>query len=229
MTSELQRISTAEAVVNHFKELISTGTLKPGDALPSERALQAELGISRFALREGLARLSALGLITCAQGRASTVNGGVDRRRLGDAFTALAAEAPERWSEELFAARRLIEVEAAGLAAEERSAAQLAALRALADQLAGSLEDGEAYARIDLRFHHALVEAAGNRFLDAIHGLLQDQLQAVVVRTVARRGHRTASLEGHRRILAAVAAGDAAGARAAMTAHLDACHSAYRA
>jgi len=52
---KLSRVSTAEAAVNFFKEEIEEGRLTTGDKLPSERALQHQLGISRFSLREGLA------------------------------------------------------------------------------------------------------------------------------------------------------------------------------
>lgn len=219
-------MSTAEAVVAHFRSLIASGELKPGASLPSERMLQAELGISRFALREGLARLSALGLITCTQGKSSMVSGDVDHRRLGDCFTALTAS-PGRWTDELFATRRLIEVESAGRAAAARNAAQLRTLNGMVDGLTAMVDDGTAYARLDVAFHHAIVEVAGNRFLIAIHNLLQDQLDEVVKRTVDQRRHRTVSLAGHARILAAISARNQAAASAAMAAHLDACSSAY--
>jgi DNA-binding FadR family transcriptional regulator len=48
-------VSTAEATVNYFKEEIEEELLTTGDKLPSEQALQHQLGISRFSLREGLA------------------------------------------------------------------------------------------------------------------------------------------------------------------------------
>jgi DNA-binding transcriptional MocR family regulator len=68
-TVRLSKISTADAVVNHLKKQIEDGLLKPGGKLPSERLLQQELSVSRFTLREALARLSALGIIKTIQKR----------------------------------------------------------------------------------------------------------------------------------------------------------------
>jgi GntR family transcriptional regulator, transcriptional repressor for pyruvate dehydrogenase complex len=64
----LSKISTADAVVNYIKERIEGGVFKPGEKLPSERLLQKELAVSRFTLREALARLSALGIIKTQPG-----------------------------------------------------------------------------------------------------------------------------------------------------------------
>ena len=75
MTDKLIKISTAEAVVNYFTEQIKSGRLLPGDKLPSERKLQALFGVSRFSLREGMARLNALGLVRVSQGKGAFVNG----------------------------------------------------------------------------------------------------------------------------------------------------------
>ena len=52
---KLSCVSTAEATVNYFKEEIEEELLTTGDKLPSEQALQHQLGIIRFSLREGLA------------------------------------------------------------------------------------------------------------------------------------------------------------------------------
>ena len=54
------KISPSQLVVEYIKEQITSGMLKAGDRLPSERKLQEMMGVSRFALREGLARLTFL-------------------------------------------------------------------------------------------------------------------------------------------------------------------------
>lgn len=221
------RISTAEAVVNYFKERIASGELRPGDRLPSERVLQDSLGISRFALREGMARLNALGIVTSAQGKASVVNSDVDPRSLSDVFVPLAAGDRDKYLEDLFASRQLLEVECAGLAARRRGAGQLETMGELVESLAATLGDGTAYARLDYTLHHAIVEAADNVFLEKIHALLHDQLQPVIRKSVDDRAHRRESMEWHRRIVEAIAAGDEAAARAHMTSHLGACRLAY--
>ena len=64
----IQPMSKAEAIVQHLVGRIRAGEFGPGDRLPSERHLQRELGVGRLSLREGLARLSALGIIRVDHG-----------------------------------------------------------------------------------------------------------------------------------------------------------------
>ena len=226
MTS-LVRISTAEAVVNHFKDRLSSGTLRPGDRLPSERILQEELGISRFALREGLARLNALGIISSTQGRASIINGEVNARSLGDVFIPQASGDRCQYQDDLFATRRLLEVECAGLAAARCDRDQAARLQFLLQELATAIDDGPAYAQHDQNLHHAIVVVAGNRFLERIHAVLQDQLQPLIHHSVGQPSHRRISMAGHRALLRAIVAGNVVAARKHMTSHLAACRTAY--
>ena len=74
----------AEAVFRHLKDRIRNGELQPGDSLPSERELQAELGVSRISLREGLARLSALGLVEVSHGKGTIVSRAVSLQSVED-------------------------------------------------------------------------------------------------------------------------------------------------
>ena len=83
MINKLQKFTTAEAIVNYFKKEIESGRLKPDDKLPSERMLQEEFGISRFSLREGLARLSALGIIRIIHGKGAFINSEINNASLG--------------------------------------------------------------------------------------------------------------------------------------------------
>ncbi len=53
----------SDVVSDQIKQLISDGTLMPGDRLPAERDLAMQLGVSRPSLREALIRLEADGYI----------------------------------------------------------------------------------------------------------------------------------------------------------------------
>ena len=53
---KIKKVSTVNATAEYLKKQIEAGRLKPGEQLPSERTLQEELGVSRFTLREALAR-----------------------------------------------------------------------------------------------------------------------------------------------------------------------------
>jgi len=228
MASPLQRVSTAEAVVRYFTDRIRSGQLKAGDALPSERALQAELGVSRFALREGLARLNALGIITSAQGKASVINSEVSRLSLESAFLPMEARDAAKYAEDLFFSRTLIERATCQLAARNRTRKDVKRLGAILDEMDEVIADHDAFTELDLRFHRGVVETGGNVFLKKIHELLQAQLIEAIARSTQTRAHRTRSATWHRAILKKIEEGDAEGAAEAMSGHLSACKVAYR-
>jgi DNA-binding FadR family transcriptional regulator len=123
--------------------------------------------------------------------------------------------------------RRILEIEAAGLAATRATQADLVALSEALARMTTAAERAHAnaaaedlYHEADVAFHRALIAATGNRALgnmtEPIHRAL-----ATARRALARPQLRIArSLPEHRRILSAIAGGDAAEARAAMADHL---------
>jgi GntR family transcriptional repressor for pyruvate dehydrogenase complex len=123
--------------------------------------------------------------------------------------------------------RRLLEIEAAGLAAERASGADLVALSDALDRMTaaaveapGSPSAEDLFHEADVAFHRAVIQATGNtalgRMTEPVHRAL-----AAARRPLARPEHRLErSLPEHRRILAAIAARDPDAARAAMRDHL---------
>ena len=73
MFRKIDKSSTFNDVLKQIIEKIQTGELKPGDALPAERILAEELGISRPALREVLKALSLLGITVSIHGGANYI------------------------------------------------------------------------------------------------------------------------------------------------------------
>ena len=123
--------------------------------------------------------------------------------------------------------RRLLEIEAAGLAAERATRAQLVALSealermtAAAVQTTGAPSAEDRFHDADIAFHRAVIQATGNRALGRMTEPVHRAL-AAARRPLARPELRLErSLPEHRRILAAIADGDADAARAAMRDHL---------
>jgi GntR family transcriptional repressor for pyruvate dehydrogenase complex len=123
--------------------------------------------------------------------------------------------------------RRLLEIEAAGLAAQRATGEDLMALSAALDRMTstavetpGNPSSEERFHEADVAFHRALIQATGNqalgRMTEPVHRAL-----AAARRPLARPEHRLErSLPEHREILAAVAARDPERAREAMRAHL---------
>ena len=116
--------SVSDKVVQKIIDRLARRELKPGDKLPSEAVMAAELGVSRIALREGLKALAAKGLIVTRHGEGSFINQ-YSPKLLSDTLfnLSLLNDGPLL---EILQLRKLIETEAARLCASNATAEELA-------------------------------------------------------------------------------------------------------
>src|SRR5438128_550024 len=136
----LSRTSVPDQVFALLREAILSGRYRPGERLPPQRALAAELAVNMASIREALKRLQQLRLVEVRHGDATRVldwrrSGGLEALVLADGFD-------PSFARDLFEARRLLLVEAARLAAERRSEEQARPLRELAGSLAAAADAG---------------------------------------------------------------------------------------
>ena len=159
MLDPISHRSVPDDVFDQLRAAIMSGRYRPGDRLPSQRALAADLGVNMASVREALGRLEQLRLLEVRHGSATRV---LDWRHSGG-LESLALEhgAGEPLLGDLFEARRLLLVETARLAARRRSAEQAGSLLELAQAAADAL-DSQTALLADWAFMAALVEAAGN-------------------------------------------------------------------
>jgi DNA-binding FadR family transcriptional regulator len=208
---------------------IVAGRLATGDVLPREVALAERYEISRGVARECLRALEERGLVTVKHGSVTTVN----PRDSWDLFdvdvltAALASPDADRLLGEYLECRRIIEVEAAGLAAERATRERIGALEDRFEAMVAAVairparEQERAYHAADVAFHIALVEATGNAPLASLVKRIDDALLAARYPLARPAYRRTRAIPEHEAILVAVRARDGAGARAAMREHLD--------
>ena len=206
---------------------IVSGRRAVGDMLPKEVDLADEFEVSRGVARETIRALEERGLIEVRHGKGASVNE-PDRWDVFDpdvlAATLESGSGADVLSEYL-ECRRVLEVEAAGLAAVRakkrdvaRLTAALARMEDAAARPAGTAVE-ERFHAADIAFHQALIAATGNRPLAQLVERLQSAMLLARL-AFAHTGYRQRSLANHQRILAAVASGDAAEAREAMSDHL---------
>ncbi len=192
--------------------------LRPGSLLPREAELAQQQGASRTAIREALKVLSAKGLVETRRRLGTRVRARADWNLLDpDVLAWQAAEGGSpALTQQLVELRRMVEPEAARLAALRRSADELAAISAAAAAMRASLGDPAAYYAADLAFHRALFAASGNPLIDRL-GVIVSAVLAVSFRLQQRSllpfEH---GLALHERVRDAIAAGDGPGAEAAM-------------
>ncbi len=218
----------ARTVADQIIDGIVSGKYPPGSRLPTELELCAATGVSRATLREAMKSLQQLGVTSIEQGRGSFVNPAdswspfdpaVLAARVGHA----AADPGAPWPVQLAEARKVVEVEVAGLAATRRSEEDLRTMRGAltAMRAASRVRDAEAFAIADLAFHQAVMDAAGNEFIRALFDPVARLLHVSRVESSQPAIRRTGALRAHRVIMQAIAAGDPAQAAGAMREHLD--------
>jgi GntR family transcriptional repressor for pyruvate dehydrogenase complex len=223
MGSPIRRISTPEVIVDYILKSIDRGDLRPGRRLPSERKLQDELGVGRLALREALARLSALGVIRVEHGRGAFLQERVCGETISQALTPLLARRSTKSLQDLVQARSLIEGEVTALAAVRRTKADVRRLEAMLDRPDVDPGDETALAELDYAFHQEVARIADNEFLAVMLGALADQIRQFLLRYVRAYRDPTGIIERHRPIVDAIIAGDSSRARDCAREHVNIC------
>jgi len=199
---------------------IVRGVWKPGDRLPSERQLSAQLGMSRASLREAIRSLEAMGMVDVRHGQGVYVRDATDEGR--EAFFSGWQIEHSYAIEELVSFRLLVEPELAALAAEHADHEFVGELVMIMTAMEAAVEAGdlEALVTCDTAFHDAITRRAGNRLyrdlLELVAGLLIDSRRISL--GVPGRAARVAA--AHNRIVEAIRSADPAAAHAAMRAHL---------
>jgi DNA-binding FadR family transcriptional regulator len=205
------------------------GALPPGSALPREADLAARFGVSRGVARESLRGLEERGLVTVKHGRGATVNPDAEWDVFDpDVLAALLdGDQGAEILTEYLECRRILEIEAAGLAAERATGRDLATLADCLARMTASARRAhenaaaeDLYHEADTAFHRAVIASARNRALGRMTEPVHHAL-AEARRPLARPEYRLErSIPEHRRILAAIAGRNPDEARAAMRDHL---------
>lgn len=224
------RTPVADRVAAEIAALITRRALRPGQRLPSERALAAELGVSRASLREAITRLAAQGLVQTRKTGlvvARPEDGADDWAQAGIArpLAPLVAGQPG-FGQDVIEIRQALEGSAAEAAARRAGPADLARIRAALDAMDRAQGSGTSadHARLDADFHLAIAAASQNAILhqvmSSLFGLLQASISASLEKLYLVPSTAEALAGQHAALFAAIAAGDGAAARLASDRHL---------
>jgi len=205
MSALKQPDSLAKMAYDAIRQSILSGGWKIGE-LYNEKAIAADLGISRTPVREALLELAAQELILFLPRRGLMLN----------RFT-------RRDAEEIFELRNAIElaaVEKIALASPPHDLVDIEE-SLLMQRRAANRREYLAFMDSDRLFHTRFCELTGNRRMIAIMENVRDIIHVMGAKALALEGRANAVIEEHRAIFEAVGRGDAAGARQAMAWHLD--------
>jgi DNA-binding FadR family transcriptional regulator len=216
----IQRAS--ELLAQQIRAAVILGDLPEGRALPFEKELADQFGVSRATVREGLRVLEAEGLIVTRAGRGG---GAIVRRPTSRSHTrslALLLRFDGTSLQELLEARRAIEPHCSRLAAERITGAQLAELRDMVDQLHALVDDPPAYLALQIRFHLLIANAAQNNVLRIYGTSLAELTYEQIQRVRFTREDLRAGIEGCAAVLEALEQRDGAWAEQRLAKHLSA-------
>ncbi|MFT4286577.1 FadR/GntR family transcriptional regulator [Nocardioides sp.] len=205
----------ARETVRRLQADITSGRWPVNGRIPTEAELAAEFGVGRSTIREAVRSLAHLGMVEPAPGRGTFVRSlNPVRGVLSDFVEA------HSWSD-ILAVRKALEVQAAELAARNADEDGVERLR-LAHRAdvegGGDTERGRAPGQ----FHALLIELSGNKLLAELYAGLGAAIRAGRSRGTIVSGQDAAGRQAdHATLLAAIAAGDPAGAAAAAAAHAD--------
>jgi GntR family transcriptional repressor for pyruvate dehydrogenase complex len=203
----------AESLIQRF-----LATDKPGVAkLPSERELAKEYGVSRAFAREVLAGLAQQGYIKTVPGRGAFIR----KAEMTDVARGLRVAYGQHavTPRMLMEARHTLETQTAALAAERATPAYIIALASTLDAF-DRATDLVPRARSDIAFHSLLAKASQNPVLEMMFGAISSLTFELMLRSLGDAKTVALGAPLHRKIFAAVEAGDPAGASEAMSQHL---------
>lgn len=223
-------------VLEHIERQLLEGALRPGDRLPGERALSAELGVGRSSVREALRVLEVLGLIRTAAGSGPS-SGAIIIATPGGGMSALmrlqvaASGFPVA---DIVRTRLILETSVAGDLADASTstvslpaaatAPDLSTAEVLLDAMDSPGLAPTEFLALDAAFHLALAEASGNQVITATMAGLRSGIEGYALEGVAAIADWSATSTRlraeHRGIVEAIRAADAPAARACIHAHI---------
>lgn len=164
-----------EQIVDQISQQIAQGHLKPGDRLPSERELVERFKVSRASIREALSALVMMGLVEVRSGEGTYIR----RVNAESVVTPLAwmLVIEKNTDLELYESRKIIEVQAAGLAAERANIDDFNDMFEALETMRKNLKLHHLGEEPDHNFHYAIAKAAHNKILLRLMTTLSDTLR----------------------------------------------------
>ncbi len=209
-----------EVISGEILAQIENGHWVAGDRLPTETALATQFNVSRNVIREAIARLRGDGVVDTQQGRGATVRAASKR----ESFRIdLAALDQAQNVDQLFELRAILEIDAAGLAARNRSPRDLGDITEAVEIMREKTNFDEECLEAGAQFHRAIGAATQNQFLRMLIDYISDRLTETTRATDARYPKDDLlklTFEEHNDILDAIRLRDIKSARDHMRRHL---------
>ena len=209
-------------IVEQIRDLMQSGKLRPGDKLPPEQILAGEFGTSRPSVREALSALEILGITESRGGKGNFIRSHVSPFTHEKEFKELEAqESPF----EVLEARKLIEAQVAGLAAQRATRQNTADIEKWLDEMKRTIRKIPEVIEHDREFHLSIARAVSNGILFSIvayltQGLKEELWMHLTAKSWSLPHRPEKRFEEHARILDAIKNKDSNTAYQRMYQHL---------
>ena len=210
----------SDKVTEAILQTIVSNRLKPGDALPPERELGKQFGVSRTVIREAIRALHAKGLLEVRSGSGVRIVA-VDAKTVRESMRHFVKGSMLEYAK-VDEVRRVLEVAAAGIAAERATPQDIELIDATLAQMTESVDDLKTSIEVDLAFHRSIAAATHNELFNVLHDSIGEMLVEVRRRNLSLGpDERRLVIDMHRAIRDGVADHDPQAAQQAMRDHLD--------
>jgi GntR family transcriptional repressor for pyruvate dehydrogenase complex len=220
--TRVSRRSLSDHIVEQIAALISRGTLKPGERIPSEKQLCEQFGVGRTSVREALRSLSVMGVLESHMGEGTFVASNASRFLERSFQWGLLLD--PKVVEDLIETRLMLESHTAFLAATKAGPDDLERMAEAIQLMEIHMGDAGQYLEHDLEFHLTIAQATQNSILQSLLSTTRGYLQAWIRETLSppdsAEKRARLSIAEHDRILMALKSKDGEAARQAMAAHI---------
>lgn len=216
---EIKVESSVDKIIRQIRELITSGQLKAGDKLPSERKLSERLGVGRSNVRDAIKKLEFYGILKTLP-QSGTIVAGMGLTALeGLMSDVLKIEDSDFRS--LVETRVLLETESARLAALRRTNQDIEDIKRTLDAYANKVRNGQQGVEEDLMFHLTISEASKNSVLKSLMLIITpDIINNFIQLDVCKDGRFYSALDEHAIIFNHIIAQEPEAAANAMRHHL---------
>lgn len=220
---QIVRRKLSNEVFDRLERMITSGELKPGDDMPSERVLMERFGVGRPAIREAMQSLANMGLVAISHGERAKVLELTAQSifRQVDATAKIMLSQSSDSLEHLKNARIFFERGMAREAAAKATERDLEELREILERQRRSLGKAEEFISADMQFHTRIARISGNPIFVAVSEAMLAWLKEYHTDMLIWTGKEKFTLVEHEKIVDRLAAADAGGAEVAMLVHLE--------
>lgn len=217
---EIEIKKPSDSIIKQIRTLISDGVLKPGDQLPSERALAQRFNVGRGYIREAIRKLEFYGILRTLPQRGTVVASLGVKALEGLISNVLTLDKDD--FESLMETRAILEIHATRLAAVRATEEEIKELAVYHNEFERQVVSDEYGLEEDLLFHLKIAEFSKNNVLCSLVGLITPDI-ITISRNLATcsEGRNRKAFKEHEDIFLAIQAHDSNAAEEAMIRHMD--------